>query len=419
MTTFRAEWVFTPEGWKHNQILTVEAGTFVSIADGTDADTDLGTVAVLPGFVNAHSHAFQYGMRGACHDAKHFDDWVGRLLYPYIENLPPADVQAVSLACFREMARSGITTVGEFHYVHNDVDGTRLGSELDRLIIEAAREAGIRIGFLRTLYDTPGRPGRRRFLESPQEAEDAYRATYDAWSSDPHVTVMTAPHSTHGAGSEMIRTAVALSEEFDLPMHIHLCERVEEIQECEEEHGVRPMKLLDDLGAVNERMVAIHCVHLNDAEVEQLGRETLGQVSCPSTNLLLGDGISPLTGVIAAGGDVSLGSDANQRLDMIEEGRLAENLQRIKQYSMNELGQVGSLFPNLLHHMTAAGAKHLAFNAGTLETGKLADFIAIPLDRLNVTEDGHPSLEEILMSRTAMELVHEVYVGGNRIVRND
>src|SRR5919197_5826725 len=219
---------------------------------------DWGEVAVLPGCVNGHAHSFQALLRGLGDDLP-FMQWRDRVLYPFSERLERDAIRTGALFDFAEMARAGVTTVVDFFYLHDH------GNENDRIIIEAAKEIGLRIVLARSMYDWAGAP--KRFLESPDEAVRNTRELARVASGDTRAFVQPAPHSIHAASPEMIQAGAALAEELESPFHIHVAEGRYEREESMSRHGLSPVRFLDSLGVLSPRTVMVHCVWVDEDDL--------------------------------------------------------------------------------------------------------------------------------------------------------
>ena len=276
--------------------------------------TPLRGRALIPGFVNAHSHAFQRLIRGRMQwrpsDAGVANFWSWRqAMYTAALRLSPEDVYDVSRWCFVEMLRAGITTVGEFHYLHNASDGKPYEdrAELARRVIAAARDVGIRICLLNTCYAAGGIG--RLLLKEQRRFETADVDDYLEMTErlaadmvrDRLVTVGVAPHSVRAVPREWIRVLHAWAATRDLPFHMHVSEQPAEIDECIAAFGVRPVEMLAEDMILDARFTAVHATHINDGEVQLLGSAGATVCACPTTERDLGDGFLRGSDLLAAG----------------------------------------------------------------------------------------------------------------------
>ena len=263
---------------------------------------------VLPGGVNAHNHSFQSLLRGLGDDLD-FMGWRDRVLYPFSRRLDAQGIEVGAAFAFAEMLRHGITTVVDFFYIQGG------GNANAEAAIRAAKRVGIRLVLARAFYDWPGAPPEYR--ETVDEATRRCRELMTRHAGDPTVTVQPAPHSLHAASPEMIRAAAALAEEAGVPFHIHVAEYRAERDQVEGRYGVTPVRYLDQLGVLGPRLVGVHCVWLDGGEVELLAQRGARVAYCPSSNMILGDGVTRLREMRVLGVPVALGTDGgctNNRL---------------------------------------------------------------------------------------------------------
>src|ERR1700682_1415584 len=252
--------------------------------------------ALLPGMVAAHSHAFQRAIRGRTEHRSHPRDdfWSWReAMYAAAERLGPEDLYAVSKYCFLEMARAGITAVGEFHYLHRDPSGKPYAdpNELDLAVARGAQEAGLRVVLLRVAYARSGfrtseNPRQQRFIEG---SASEYLKNLEALSR--HVTVGAAPHSVRACPAEWIREIAQEAFRRGWPLHLHVAEQRGEVEQCQAEHGTTPALLLERLGALRDTTTAVHGVHLSQRDIAALGRARAPGCAWPTTERNLGDGV--------------------------------------------------------------------------------------------------------------------------------
>jgi formimidoylglutamate deiminase len=356
------------------QVEVLDDGTIGRVEPGLAKDAKrLRGEALLPGFVNAHSHAFQRGLRGKAESFGSFWSWREEM-YRLARSLDAERFKSLATLAFREMLSSGITTVGEFHYLHH-LQGSR-GYELDRAVVEAAREAGIRLVLLDVCYMTGdvGKPiegAQARFASSSVDEflESALRIEARGLVA----------HSIRAVPLEAIARIHEEARRRNLVFHIHVEEQKQEIEASVAHYGKRPLALLLDRLEIGPETTAVHCTHSGE---EDLGRflET-GATVCvtPLTEANLADGIPPSL-LARSGAQVSLGSDSNLRVDFTEEMRLLEYAQRLRAEKRGIfLDGSGSVAPRLFEIATRGGARSLGLRAGEIESGCLADFFTVNL----------------------------------------
>jgi formimidoylglutamate deiminase len=268
------------------------------------------TTLPLPGFVNAHSHAFQRAMRGRA-EGGDFWDWREGMLAE-AQGLTPESVRTLYADVYREMRSAGFTAVGEFHYV---------GYAEAIAAAEAADEAGVELVLLAVAYH---RGGLERFR---QPSVGAYLRQLEELRAR-GMRVGVAPHSVRACPRDWLEALGAYASTEGLILHVHACEQPREIEECLEEHGLRPIELLADTGCLGPRTTVIHATHASDEELDLLAEAGARICLCPTTEANLGDGFFPVEGATGRGIALCIGSDSNVRIDPLEELRELEGMGR-------------------------------------------------------------------------------------------
>jgi formimidoylglutamate deiminase len=413
--------------------LMVRGGVVESIgAPPPDAElVRLPRAAILPGLVSAHSHAFQRAIRARTEYRNHpIDDfWTWReAMYAAAERLSPDDLEAVSRLCFLEMARAGITCVGEFHYLHRDPEGRAYAdpNELDRRVLRAARDVGLRVVMLRVAYarsgyGIPGNPRQRRFIE---DSSDEYLANLDRLASaargDPLATVGAAPHSVRACPAEWIAAIAAEATRRGWPLHLHVSEQPAEVAQCRLEHGLTPPMLLEKLGALTHRTTAVHAVHLEAEDIAALARSGATVCACPTTERNLGDGVVRADRLLAAGVRLAVGTDSECQLDPLEDVRAIEYHLRLTELQRAVLdpggGAVGGLGARLYSIASEGGMHALGLPGGALRVGEPADFLIADLDDPSLVGAGEDDLATAAAFGLQRTAIREVRVAGKPIV---
>jgi formimidoylglutamate deiminase len=267
----------------------------------------------LPGFVTAHSHAFQRGLRGRGSGG---DFWAWReSMIAEAERQTPETVREGYERTYRELRAAGYTAVGEFHY---------LGYAEAEAAVDAARAAPIEIVLLLAAYE---RGGIERFRQ-PSVAE--YLQQIDALGTR-GIHVGVAPHSVRACSAEWLTEIGRYAVRESLVLQVHACEQLREIEECLAEHGVRPIELLAETGCLSPSTTVVHATHASAAELDLLADAGARVCLCPTTEANLGDGFPPLEGLLERGIPLSIGSDSNVRIDPLEELRELEGIARRQQ----------------------------------------------------------------------------------------
>ncbi|HEY0554909.1 MAG TPA: formimidoylglutamate deiminase [Thermoanaerobaculia bacterium] len=423
MKTIEADLTWTGARFESGlQIAVGEDGRIAEVgALGRTADQRLTGRALLPGLVTAHSHAFQRGLRGLGETfpagaAGSFWTW-REAMYALVGRLDSAELHALSLLTFREMRRAGITTVGEFHYVHHR-DPEALDYAFDAVVLAAAAEAGIRIVFIQSYYRTGavGQPleGPQRRFDSPNPKTYWEQMDRLAARLDPRRESLAASvHSLRAGSPDDLAAIYDGARRRDLPFHIHVEEQRREIEEVIAFYGQRPMALLlETLGTATD-LTAVHCTHTDPEEMDRFLSAGGTVCLCPLTEGNLGDGIAAVPRLPPQRRSLCLGSDSNARISSIEEMRWLEYVQRLATESRGVLrDREGDVARVLLEAATTGGAKALGVEAGRIEAGLWADFAAIDLDSPLIAGWTPERLLESVIFGATEEVVAATCVGG-------
>ncbi|MGH3040544.1 MAG: amidohydrolase family protein [Gaiellaceae bacterium] len=328
----------------------------------------------LPGFVNAHSHAFQRALRGKIEGG---DFWAWRdSMLDVARGLTPGRVREDYAATYREMRAAGFTVVGEFHYV---------GLAEAQAAVEAAREAGIEVVLL---LAASGRGGLERFRQG-SVAEYLHQVEVLAHAG---ARVGLAPHSVRACPRDWLEEIGAYAAREGLVLHVHADEQPREIEECLAEHGLRPLELLAATGCLGPNTTVVHATHADERELDLLAEHGAGVCLCPTTEANLGDGFPPLEGLLARDVPLCIGSDSNVRIDPLEELRELEGTARRLTLRRNVIAVADLL---------AIGTRGAALG--------IADWPAVDVDL------DHPALRGVARQDVPAALVHgcgaDVFVG--------
>lgn len=391
------------------RIVGADDGSVLTVTAGVDpAPGDLRVGFGVPGFGNAHSHAFHRALRGRTHD-QGGDFWVWREhMYRVASMLTPERYHRLATAVFAEMVAAGYTAVAEFHYLHHRLDGTSYPDEMELALVAAAEDAGIRMRLLDTLYLSGGvgtalTAQQRRFSDG--EAGRYLERWFSLSARMP--TLGAAVHSLRAVPPEVVaRVLEALPA--SVPLHIHLSEQVRENSEIEAAYGMTPTRLLADLGALSPRLSAVHATHLTDDDIGLLGSSGATVVMCPTTEADLGDGIGPARRLLSAGAGLAVGSDQNAVIDPLLEIRGLEMHERLGserrgRFSPLELQSAG----------TAGGYRSLGLPAPLTVNGP---FDLVEIDALSIRTVG-TAPEQMLLAATSAD-VQRVIVGGRVAAEN-
>ena len=331
-----------------------------------------GDTLRLPGFVNAHSHAFQRALRGRVElrsrDNPDDDFWSWRTaMYGIANAVTVDDVEALAAWAYLDMLRAGFVAVGEFHSLHHDVDGRAFADPLAMsvAIARAADLVGMRLVLLQTAYarggfDTPLTPGQRRFGFADVDGYLAHVAAARRELTSSSVSVAYALHSVRACPRDWIEAIAARAHDDDAVLHVHACEQRAEVEACRKASGLTPIALLDACGALTPTTTIVHGTHLDDDDVALLAARGCTVCITPSTERNLGDGLCRIKDLVAAGVAICVGTDSHARIDVVDELRSLEDHERLRLQRRNVLTAPGGrLAPALLPAGTVAGRRSL------------------------------------------------------------
>jgi len=434
-----------------------EGGTIAKLARvgelRDEKKINLARRAILPGMVNAHSHAFQRVIRGKTEYRTSERDsfWTWReMMYSAATRLTPEDIYDASRMAFLEMALSGITAVGEFHYLHHAPDGKPYDDPnlLAKEVIRAASDVGLRIALLRVAYarsgfQTEANPKQARFIEADSEiylknlealaksvrsptvreglvTRDALpngRASDTVW-------IGVAPHSIRAVPLPYLKEVIAYANEKDLKVHMHVAEQPAEVSAGIEEHGRTPVALLETEGLLSDRFTAVHAIHVTPKAIPSFAKTGAMVCACPTTERNLGDGVVPADEYLKNGVAICLGTDSHAQIDLLEDARELEyhlRLQKLERAVLDHQSQASSLKSQglaalLFDCATVNGARSIGAPNGSLEAGKPADFFTIDLEDPSIAGASTDDLLPTIVFSSSRAAVREVVVGGKPIV---
>ncbi|HZB49611.1 MAG TPA: formimidoylglutamate deiminase [Mycobacteriales bacterium] len=416
MTAYWAAHVVLPSGPPGPARFTVEDSTFVAVEPSVEpqpGDERLSGV-VLPGFANAHSHAFHRVLRGRTHrDGGTFWTW-RRQMYAVAAALDPERYLALARAVFAEMVLAGYTVVGEFHYLHHAPGGRPYADRnaMGAALVQAATEAGIRLTMLDTCYlagglaaggHEPLDPVQARFSDGNVEA---WAGRVGELRDGPTLRTGVAAHSVRAVPEAALAAVAAAAG--DRPRHIHLSEQPDENTATQAYNGCSPAELLSRTGFLGPTATAVHATHLSDADVVLLGRSGTSCCICPTTERDLADGIGPAGALRDAGSPLTLGSDSQAVVDPFEELRGLEMHERLRTTCRGRFTPA-----ELLTAASQAGYDSLGWSGGgRIAVGAPADFVVVRSDSVR-TIGAEPG--QIALAATAAD-IDRVVVAGQIVV---
>ncbi len=426
----RFQQALLPDGIAEDVTVEVGAdGHIRSVDRRLPTDLPMRRGLALPGMPNLHGHAFQRAMAGSAEVQATAEGsfWGWRdVMYRFVEQLRPEDVEAIAAFVYAEMLESGYTGVAEFHYLHHQPDGRCYTppASLAFAIRRAARSTAIRHLLLPTLYQQghfDGRPlaaSQRRFAHDT----DAFLSLVDALQADDDSRNRTgvALHSLRAVPASALTTVVDAVRcgSHPLPVHIHVAEQQREVEDCLQATGRRPVEWLLETGRVDKGWCLVHATHVNGAELRGLAESGAVVGLCPTTEGNLGDGVFPIDDYLALGGALGIGSDSHVSVDPREELRLAEynvRMQRQRRVLCGHSQQphVGSA---LWQAAVVGGATALGYPASGLTVGAPADLVRIDTDRPEFAGTAPMALIDAFVFAPRPGAISDVWVGGEHLV---
>lgn len=388
------------DGWQAEVLLRVGAdGRWAEVRPGVPCPPEAQRLAgpVLPGLVDAHSHAFQRAMAGLAErrEAGEDDFWSWRdRMYRVALRVTPQQLHAVAAQLYVELLRGGYTHVCEFHYLQHAPDGRPYGDPLTLswALADAAAEAGIGLTVMPALYERAGftqptlREDQRRFRTSAQDVWQAALALQA--SGRPLLNAGLAVHSLRAAAPESIAELERLAGSFCGPIHVHVAEQLREVADCQAATGRRPIEWLAQHTRLDARWQLVHATHATPGEIEAVARSGAGVVLCPSTEANLGDGLADLPGWLSAGVPLAIGSDSQVTRSWPEELRWLDYGQRLALRQRNVSAAPERCQPNtaarLFKLAQQAGARAGGFTHWGLVPGARADALVVDVASPNL-----------------------------------
>ncbi len=428
-----AKQILTSNGWQSDKTLIIANGIITEIVDGCMEGAEIADGPVIPGMVNCHSHAFQRAFAGMSEQGSEGQDsfWTWRkVMYGFLAQITPEQAQIIATELYIEMLKAGYTSVGEFHYLHHQPSGENYSqlSEMSECIFEAAQTSGIALTHLPVLYRYSGfgaqqpTDGQRRFINDADSFNRLVSDCIDLSKKYPQSRVGMAPHSLRATNLELLNDTVGYLKSLDAnaPIHIHIAEQQQEVNDCLAVLGERPVQWLYDNQVVDKHWCLIHATHLTVAERQALARSGAVAGICPTTEANLGDGIFPTTEYLAEGGALAIGSDSHISISPIEELRWLEYVQRLikQQRAILATPQQPSVGANLWQRAAIGGAQSLGRNAGELAIGKKADLLVLDQEKIELFASSQQHLLDSFIFASQQNQVKDVMVAGRWVVKN-
>lgn len=427
-----------PNGWADSVEITVDNNGDISqlLIDAAYQQGERHNV-LIPGIPNVHSHAHQRAMSGlgeragqATSDGAKDSFWTWRkIMYHYLERIQPEHLFHISSQLYLEMLRSGYTCVGEFQYLHHNIDGTAYQNpaEMSLQCMHAAKAVGLGFTALPVLYrfggfgsaDSLG--GQKRFINDRDGFCNIVEALQTESQSNADTSVGIAPHSLRAIDQPLLKSVIASIGTDNLAaIHIHIAEQTKEVDDCLAWSNQRPVEWLFNHFDVDQQWCLIHATHMTDHETIKMAASGCVAGLCPTTEANLGDGFFNAEQYFNANGNWAIGSDSHISIDPVEELRWLEYGQRLVTRGRNVLTspKTTNTGRNLINGALAGGARACGRKIGRIEVGYRADVVAI--------NDSHPRLygrsEDDLLDSWIFSgnenMVDSVYVGGRKVIEN-
>ena len=418
-------------GWADSVEIKIDAmGNIATISPDlpyTDGDR---VEVLLPAIPNVHSHAHQRAMAGLGERAGDTRDsfWTWRkVMYHYLERIQPDNLFHIAAQLYLEMLKAGYSCVGEFQYLHHDLNGQVYDNpaEMSVQCLQAATQVGIGFTALPVLYRYGGfdsaaaLDGQKRFLNDADGFVEIVKRLQSTTTNDTNCSVGIAPHSLRAINRELL-TEVIASLEGLAAIHVHVAEQAREVDDCLDWSGKRPVEWLFENFAVDRKWCLIHATHINDQETAAMAGSGCVAGLCPTTEANLGDGFFNAPEYFAQRGCWAIGSDSHISIDPVEELRWLEYGMRLQTHGRNVLVSDANANTgrNLLDGALAGGARACGRNIGSIVEGYRADFVILDDEHPRLYGRSRDDLIDSWIFSGNSNLVRDVYIGGNKVINH-
>ena len=422
-------------GWSDDVLITVNDDGNIVSAEPQSKPTaaEICSGAVIPGMTNLHSHAHQRAMAGLAEKSSHDKNtkdsfWTWRsIMYHYLERIEPYDLNALASQLYLEMLKFGYTSVGEFQYLHHDINGSAYQdrAEMTKQCLNAAQNTGIAFTALPVLYAyggfdaQPPSDGQKRFLNDADGFLEIVESLEKDISASNNATLGIAPHSLRAVSKSLLDEVLSANKQTSL-VHIHVAEQVKEVDDCLSWSKQRPVEWLLNNFEIDENWCLIHATHLTMEETINLANSGAIAGLCPTTEANLGDGIFNAEQYFSANGNWGIGSDSHISISPVEELRWLEYGQRLQTNQRNILNSTDkpSTGDHLYQQALAGGAMATARMSGAIKPGYRADFVVIDNDHPRLYSRQQDDLIDSYIFSGNYNAVKDVYVGGQKVINN-
>lgn len=435
MKSYRFKALLQNKGWLENATVSLdESGKILAISQEPIPDSIYIEGYALPGFQNAHSHAFQYAMAGLAErhpvgaEADDFWSW-RKTMYKLALNINPEQMKSIAAMLYSELLRHGYTNVAEFHYLHHNRDGKPYENPaaMGEALIEAAKDAGIKITLIPIFYQkgdfnlSPNESQRRFISATFDDYLKLFEATAKICKQYEGANIAVGVHSLRAVKAEdILKTATEAPQ--NVPFHIHAAEQSKEVEDSLAVLGKRPVEWLLENIELNERFHLVHATHLTDSETDKLAETGANVVLCPSTEGNLGDGIFPLRRYQSSGGNWSIGTDSHVGLNFFEELRILDYGQRLITHKRNTFTGGNSTDSGLfaITKATVAGRKAMNnFESDFFTVGAPFDACVVKSEEPLLANVKTENLASTIVYSTDASQIYGTFVSGELFPNNE
>ncbi|PHR62588.1 MAG: formimidoylglutamate deiminase [Robiginitomaculum sp.] len=428
--------VLLADGWAKNvRISWDKAGLVYKIEpEATLGRNETRAEILIPGMANLHCHSFQRAMAAMaefCHSqTDSFWSWRD-LMYRFVAHLTPQDVGGIAAFVYMQMLQNGFTSIGEFHYLHHQRDGTPYDdpAEMANQVIVGAKTAGIELTLLPVFYahsnfgDIAPIPSQKRFVHDVEAYQNLIEHLRQ---NNPGLTVGIAPHSMRAANPAQILDLLTANP--NGPVHIHVAEQLVEVEACQNHLGARPVQYLLEHLEIDARWCLVHATHMDASEIN--GLATSGAVAglCPITEANLGDGIFEGPQYLQASGRYGIGSDSCVRIDLCEELRLLEYSQRLRDQARVRMAPVGQHVGASMYRQAASGGAQALGQTlgqspdgqpvGTIAPGNPASFVELDSQHPDLHSRKADAILDGWIFSAGRQAISNVWVKGSQVITN-
>ena len=431
-TIINAKSVLLPNGWGEDIFIKIDKEGRISEVSSKSITSNKFEIQkvdlLLPAVANLHSHSFQRAMAGLTESRGYKGNdsfWTWRdLMYKFLNHLTPEDILSITAFGQMEMLESGYASVGEFHYLHHQKNGSQYEniSEMSQSIIESSEETGIGLCLLPVLYERGGcdnRPlsfGQLRFGNNVEQYTKLIHDIQKRIQHNSNFNLGVAAHSLRAVKEESLKSIASVLKG---PIHIHVAEQEQEVSEVLSSYGQRPVEWLLNNMEVNERWSLIHCTQMTKEETQRLSISGAVAGLCPVTEANLGDGIFNGIDYINLSGKFGVGTDSNINISLIEELKMLEYSQRLRQKQRAVLSDLNRSTGRVLFEKSVqGGALSTQRETGEISPGKWADLISLDISNINLNGTYRDTTIDSWIFASNRNSIKEVWSAGSKIVQN-